>query len=55
MWDEYVEIVAPDPKPGYVFDTWDIQGLAVFDDITSSTTNIRIMSNVELIANYKPE
>lgn len=53
MWDEYFEIVAPDPKPGYVFDTWDIQGTAVFDDQTSSTTNLRIMSDVELTARYK--
>ena len=55
MWDKFFEIVAPDPKPGYVFDTWETQGAAVFEDITSSTTNVRIMSNVELIAHYKPE
>lgn len=53
MWDEYFEIEAPLPKQGYVFDTWETQGSAVFDDITSSNTNVRIMSNVQLIAHYK--
>jgi len=53
MWDRFFEIIAPEPKPGYVFDTWDIQGLAVFDDIKASTTNVRVMSDVEIIARYK--